>query len=277
MQKYTKKILAGILLYNPQIEVLSRNIRNIENDVDGILLVDNASNNLKEVQRVIPSSKVEFLTHDENKGLPKAFNEMIDYAIRNEYDCLLLLDQDSECSEGMVKELAAKIGDDYVCAVPLIVHKHANYQQKFGDKANGAVENVEYSINSGTLINLRILPNTVRFNEKYFVDCVDFDFFLQLRKLNCKIVRANAAKLFVNLGDITQVPILHFFLYNYSPFRLNKQIQDRILFIKDNKGEPIARQTLLLTLFNFIMIGSFEKNRVKKMKALLKGLLGKNL
>lgn len=273
MRNNTRKILAGILLYNPQIEVLSRNILNIENDVDGILLVDNASKNLKDVQREISSSKIEFLTHDENKGLPIAFNEMIDYATNNEYDCLLLLDQDSECSDGMVKELAAKIGNDYVCAVPLIIHKHANYQRKFGDKAKGTVENVEYSINSGTLINLRILPKTVRFNEKYFVDCVDFDFFLKLKKMGLRTLRVNTAELLVNLGNITEVPLFHFFLYNYSPFRLEKQMADRIAFVKRNWTEPIAKQTILLSIFNFFMIIFFEKNKMKKFFGIFKGLI----
>ena len=48
-------ILAGIVLYNPQIERLILELKSIEKQVQKICMFDNGSNNYSEIEKVIES------------------------------------------------------------------------------------------------------------------------------------------------------------------------------------------------------------------------------
>ena len=41
---------AGIVLYNPDVERLHENINGIINQVDALILIDNGSDNIKEIE-----------------------------------------------------------------------------------------------------------------------------------------------------------------------------------------------------------------------------------
>ena len=45
------RIAAGIVLYNPDIDRLKKNLEVIESQVEKVFLVDNHSNNLEEVKK----------------------------------------------------------------------------------------------------------------------------------------------------------------------------------------------------------------------------------
>ena len=47
------RIAAGIVLYNPDIDRLKKNLEVIESQVEKVFLVDNHSNNLEEVKKMI--------------------------------------------------------------------------------------------------------------------------------------------------------------------------------------------------------------------------------
>lgn len=52
-------ILAGIVLYNPQIERLILELKSIEKQVQKICMFDNGSNNYSEIEKVIESISLE--------------------------------------------------------------------------------------------------------------------------------------------------------------------------------------------------------------------------
>jgi len=273
----SKKILAGIVLYNPDVDVLEKNVKKIIDDVNGLILVDNASANISAVQSALKESKISFIRHEENKGLSYSYNEMMRYARMNGFDYLLLLDQDSECSDGFVSEYRLNLEEEFACLVPMIVHKNREYQERFGEKSENLTDVVYSSINSGTCINLIGLPEDFEFDESFFIDCIDCDFFLRLKKKNLKVLRVNSARLYISLGNITRPRFVPFFLYNYSPFRLNKQIQDRVKFVRKYKDESCTRWLRLFSIFNFFMIAVFEEQRIKKIRAMILGFLGKKV
>ena len=57
------KILAGIVLFNPDIERLKQNAAAILPQVDCLLAVDNGSTNLEEIEKALPDS-VRYLEHE---------------------------------------------------------------------------------------------------------------------------------------------------------------------------------------------------------------------
>lgn len=77
-------ILAGIVLYNPQIERLILELKSIEKQVQKICMFDNGSNNYSEIEKVIESisfrDKIVLLKSADNKGIGYALNKIFEYA-----------------------------------------------------------------------------------------------------------------------------------------------------------------------------------------------------
>lgn len=269
-----KKILVGIVLYNPNLSRLQQNIDAIVHKVNSILLVDNASKNINEIKSFAKENKIKLICNTRNKGLPRVFNNMISFAQESGFENLLLLDQDSVFHKDAVKYYREYISSNYVCIVPKIIQRLEEYERKFGEKADAETE-VEFAINSGTLINLEILPSNIRFNEKLFVDCVDFDFFIQLRKEGLKILKVDKIKLLCDLGNLSKHRFHHidFFANNYSTFRLQKQAQDRVIFLFNHFRNPLAKEVFLHSALGYLMILMFEKQKIKKFFAVIKGFV----
>lgn len=269
-----KKIIVGILLYNPNLNRLEQNINAIIKYLDTILLVDNNSKNVSDIEILANNTHIVLIKNKENKGLPRAFNNMITYAKSNGFNNLLLLDQDSVFQEGSVAYYRDFISPEYVCIVPQIIQRLDEYEKKFGEKTAGITE-VDYSINSGTLINLNILPSSIRFNENLFVDCVDFDFFIQLRKTGLKILKVDKIKLLCDLGNLSMHRFHHidFFANNYSTFRLEKQARDRVIFLFQHPRDPLAKEVFCHSALGYLMIILFEKHKLAKLFSVLKGLI----
>jgi len=106
-------IYAGIVLYNPDISLLKKNIEAIRNQVAKVALVDNGSDNIAEVQSLI--NKYEnacLISNDDNLGIAKALNQIMERAKEENAQWVLTLDQDSICPDGMVKKYQAYINDN---------------------------------------------------------------------------------------------------------------------------------------------------------------------
>lgn len=263
------KILATVVTYNPSISSLVACLDKISGQVDAILLFDNNSNNQEEIKNKSFVHNAKVLFNIQNLGLPINYNAAIQYGLENGFDYLLILDQDSTFDEHFLDEYKKHFDADFFCLVPFLVHNNNDYEKKYPTKAKDTCDYVKRSINSGTLINLHKLPKELRFDEDLFIDCVDFDFFRQAAKFHLKTLRINLAKLNICLGSISRTG--PFFLYNYSPFRLEKQTRDRVIFIRKH---PVSVFSLWLFLFTFFCDTKtllFEKERIKKIKAIAKG------
>ena len=81
-----KKILVGIVLYNPNLSRLQQNIDAVAHETDSILLVDNASKNVNKIAIFAKDKKIKLICNTENKGLPRVFNSMISYAQENGFE-----------------------------------------------------------------------------------------------------------------------------------------------------------------------------------------------
>ena len=263
------KILAVIVTYSPEISLLRKTTNLLSKQVDSILLYDNNSQNFKDIASIQLPQNVIIHSSLENKGLPIHYNAAIRYGQENGFDYLLILDQDSSFDDNFLTEYRQNISDDSICLVPLLVHSNKSYNDSYPTKISGKTESVASSINSGSLLNLKKLPTQIRFDEDLFIDCVDFDFFGKLRKSGFKVLRVNSAKLHISLGNINRFG--PFFLYNYSPFRLEKQTRDRIIFIRKHPFSPFTIWLAAFTLFCNAKAVLFEKNRIEKFKAIVRG------
>ena len=263
------RILTTIVTFNPDISSLTKNLDKISRQVDAVLLFDNNSNNQEEIKNKSFAQNVKAFFNSQNQGLPINYNRAIQYGLKNGFDYLLILDQDSVFDDNFLTEYRKNIFDNSICLVPLLVHSNKNYNDSYSTRTKGETESILRSINSGTLLNLKALPVQLRFDEDLFIDCVDFDFFEKIRKLDFKVLRVNSAKLHISLGNISRIG--PFFLYNYSPFRLEKQTRDRVIFLRKHPISAFSLWLFLFTIFCDTKAVLFEKKRIRKIKAIAKG------
>lgn len=263
------KILAVIVTYNPEIGHLKLFLETLSKQIDFVLVYDNNSQNFRDFASTQFPQNVIFHSSPVNKGLPTHYNAAIQYGLENGFDYLLILDQDSTFDENFLDEYRKHLDKDFLCLVPFLVHNNSDYEKSYPTKTKNTCDYVKRSINSGTLIDLHKLPNDIRFDEDLFIDCVDFDFFGKIRKFVLKVLRVNSAKLRISLGNINRTG--PFFLYNYSPFRLEKQTRDRVIFLRKHPISVFSLWLFLFTLFCDAKAILFEKERLRKIKAIAKG------
>ena len=75
-------IAAGIVAFNPDIDRLESNILNIRNQVEKLYVIDNASDNLKDIEKLCDKYDAHLVANIENYGIAKALNQMCQFAQR---------------------------------------------------------------------------------------------------------------------------------------------------------------------------------------------------
>lgn len=213
----SNNICAGIVLYNPDITQLKRNIAAIIKQVQILYLQDNGSANISDVEKIIAdTSSIVLLRNPENKGIAWALNALCKRAESDNFQWILTLDQDSVCPQNMIalyKEYLPMA--DMLC--PKIVDR--NYGVLDGNSEN--VETVDKCITSGCLLRLSSWRKLRGFDEKMFIDGVDFEFCYRMKKSGMNILRVNDVVLSHEIGNITVRHFLGFrvIVKNHSPFR----------------------------------------------------------
>ena len=90
-------VLAGIVLYNPDEDRLVENIQAVVGQVDETILIDNNSSNIEKIKKRVNelNYNINIIENSKNNGIAFALNQILEYAIDNNYEWFLTLDQDS--------------------------------------------------------------------------------------------------------------------------------------------------------------------------------------
>ena len=100
------KIYAGIVSYNPELKRLKENISAIQNQLLTVVVFDNGSNNIDEIQDLISDfTNVTYIRSEKNLGIAAALNRLMQWGYEKGYDWMLSLDQDSVCEKNFVAEM----------------------------------------------------------------------------------------------------------------------------------------------------------------------------
>lgn len=283
-----KKIWAVIVTYNPDINRLKDNIEAIVKQVCGVVVVDNASNNVNDIIDIINKLKnensydINVISNDCNKGIASALNIGIKTAYENKNaDWIITLDQDTVVYDNIIKIYKEFYFSPYYNNSIVsfsCLRKDRNYNEKnnsfIDEKGNNDYEFVKCCITSGNLINVSAWKKINGFDDKLFIDMVDDDFCIRLRINNYKIVRINKYGFLHELGDSVKKVKL---------FGREKVV----IFCNSMRKYYLARNTTYIVkkyklgfnseynkyLFKRIT-GTilFEKNKVKGLKAYIKGI-----
>lgn len=195
------KVAALVILYNPNNDNIEA-INSYASEVGKLYVFDNSritDNNI--IERLMGLGNVEYITENKNLGLPVPINMVADKAKKEGYNWLITFDHDSRAASGMIKAMCEfterfeKIHEIGIIS-PLISDGKLQF-------AKPASEFSYYDrvIQSGAMHNLDIMEKIGGYDEKLFIDQVDFEYCMRVLKNGYKIVRLNEAVLIHNVKD----------------------------------------------------------------------------
>lgn len=260
-------ICAGIVTYNPNVDLLIRNIESVINQVERVVIVDNGSKNIEEIKSDIGYSGIIWVENSENMGIAKALNQLCESALENHCEWILTLDQDSISPDGLIDELARHINENVAIVAPNIVYKN---NENYADKISAGIKYVEWVITSASLTNLKIWKSLGGFDEILFIDGVDRDYGIRATKAGYKVIKCYDVKLLHELGNLECRRRFGRTIYvtNHSALRKYYMVRNAIYLDKKHR-ESLAQKYIMKNIIKTIL---YEKDKIEKMDSILKGI-----
>ena len=98
-------ICAGIITYNPTLTDVSTCLEALCSQVERVIIVDNASKNVKGLQEVVSKyTNVTLVKNSQNIGFSKALTQVFEWAKSQGFDWVLTLNDDSVVPSNMISE-----------------------------------------------------------------------------------------------------------------------------------------------------------------------------
>lgn len=269
-------VVAGVVTFNPDLDRLHQNLAAALAEVDEVIVIDNASANILQIEGLVEASpRIHLLRNRTNGGIAKALNQTFTWAAERRTGWVLLLDQDSVASPGMVNFLAANAGENVGIVAPAIIDRSDRQPSSREDGPSA----VNYCITSGSLCSVQAWQAVGGYDESMFIDFVDFDFCLRMRQKGYLIVREPAATLLHEIGKISRHG--RFTAYHHSAFRSYHMARDMLYYAYKHRsssqdlkvhtgGLPMTYLVLARKAF---VIALYEEDRVRRLWSILKGVV----
>jgi len=265
-------LISGVVvLYNPENKI-SNNIYSYIKQVDKLYVVDNSEqkNNflIEELQK---NKKIKYIDNKGNRGIAHALNIGANEAIKEEYDFLLTMDQDSKVSEDMIPQMLECFEKFNMSEIGIISPFHASKFHAISNDKRCVEKNMVMT--SGNLLSLEAYKKAGPFLEELFLDYVDNEYCQRLQKNGYKVVQASEAILHHNLGELSMHTLLgkNIYCYNYPPIRY--YYRTRNVIVANRKYEYIDYLYFKELLKDVIKIMLYEKNKMRKFQHIYFGIV----
>jgi rhamnosyltransferase len=287
-------VAAVVVCFNPP-EGLEQRLACIAAQVDFLIVWDNGSDIAVAIPADLPSEKSVLMRSERNLGIAAAQNRALAHATQLGARYSVLFDHDSIPSKDMVailhRELEAA-GDKTAATVPRIRYALADIKCRWPQtRASGwtfkfiyadrilAPTVVDLAISSGMFLDLAVWKKLGGFDESLFIDLVDTESCLRLRKHGYQLIACAQAQLQHSLGDVDRKHIAGVKMYPTHHSAM------RHFYINRNRWALTGRYALrfpawlayewLGAVKLFLKTVLFEPQRGSKLYAMLKGnLLG---
>lgn len=277
----SSQIACIIVTFNPDSNIYNSISRLIEQS-GMIVIVDNGSSNdtLDGILKRFSNVSLNIINNSENLGIATALNQGIDYAIKSGFEWFVTFDQDTVPNHNAIKLLV-----DAFNALPeknIFGALGLNYLNKYrSNKHNNlksnSVRSVSYLITSGCLINRHNYLKCGSFPDHYFIDNVDIEFSLRLRKHKKKLYLTEDIGMNHCAGNPKQFGFLGN-LINYSNHNSQRRFfmaRNHILVLREYFIDFPYFCTKLSYFFimSLIKILLFEDSKLNKLHKTFKGLI----
>lgn len=196
-----ERIAVGVVLYHPSPAV-EQLIKVLVQQFDGVFVVENESR-----ADLTEATPVHRIHNADNRGLAVAINQLCDAARRDGFDWIVLFDQDSRVSA----DFRAGLSDCLALLDKPPALLAANYETRLldetivGYRAGPGGRDLVVALNSGSMIDLELHRRLGGHDETFFVDHVDHEYCLRLRRHGFEIVATRRPLFEHQVGNVACV------------------------------------------------------------------------
>lgn len=279
---------AGIVLYNPDLIRLNENIKSILPQVDLLILIDNGSANVnKVIEKYNSEKKIKVIENHKNLGIASALNTICEIAKLENYEWVMLLDQDSICSATIIESYRKYINDSNVgLLTPFIIDINKISINDYKEMDLNDVDVVDWAISSASFINIVIWEKLGKFMDSLFIDGVDIDYSIRLKLNNYTQLRINDEYLLQEVGKAEktwlkrihrdnsgEIRFINYYRSNHSPIRQYYMAKNHIIISKKYKKYIPLWKSIVLSMLIIIPKLVFEKPKLKVIPKIIIGVL----
>lgn len=272
-------IFSITITFNPDINVLVSQVKQLIKQVKKVVIVDNSSNNIVDIYKHLEGFDVEIIELNQNEGIAKAQNIGIDYSIKNDASHVILFDHDSLIPDLFVSSLldlenelllkgikVGAIGPSFKDTrtneiyIPIKPRKTKFLNGAFMEKIDieSTTENyVEpyFIIASGCLIRTDVINSVGMMREELFIDTVDSEWCFRAISLGFRVFMATKVVMMHTVGD-DRKSILGKQFSVHSDLRRYYNMRNNLLFLR-NKNFSFGRKfRILAMLFARFVLGA---------------------
>lgn len=261
-------ILAIIVTYFPEKELLEENVKAIIDNVDKVLIWENTPPEKCADYRFVRHEKVEYCGDGIN-SISHALNHAWQYAKAGGYDHLLTMDQDS-CFMNFPYYLKQTVLNENA---PEGIYTPPIKEKKI--EINADFVEIDRPITSGMLIPVALIDKIGGWDEEFQIDSVDDEFCLHAHTLGIRIYVVKDIVMQHRLGNPETRNFLGhtITLRNYPPSRLYAFYRNNVIlakkypqfaYVREDLKENLKKQTIWIILL--------EHNRIRKVSSIIRGL-----
>lgn len=274
---------AGIVTFNPDIDKLRSTLILLKDQVECIYIADNASENFSEISEMTFALKgegctINLMEGETNAGVAGGLNRIMKAASEEGKKWVLTLDQDSCPDKDLVKGLSQGTKFERIGIIcPRI--KDINSGRilvNFGEdtsKNDKKYQTLHSCITAGSMINLEAWNTVGGYDEYLFMDYVDFDYSIRLRKSGYRILQCNQIIMEHEVGN-TEV---HRFLFkkvgvmNHSAMRKYYITRNRI-YCSYKYYRKFGFRNIVGIVKTIVLILCYEEDKKNKLSSVFRGV-----
>ena len=269
----TRTSAAVVVLYHPEPDTV-QNILSWSGQVGKVYVVDNSEPPAYDLARSLDAiDNLMYLPQDGNKGVATALNIGAGLALRDGFEWLLTMDQDSRAAPGHVAGLLKCLsGREHQSVAILAPFPSLRSHQ---ESALSGCREVNLVITSGSLLNLQSYVALGPFWDELFIDYVDNEYCLRAKSGGYKVIQCYDVTLTHNLGDIRSYRYLGRTIYNsnHNWMRRYYITRNRLFVVRKYKKLFPGICTGMLGEFRGEIKGIilFEEDKIRKLRMMVKG------
>lgn len=222
------QIAGAVILYYPNEEEIIRNIKSYIHYLSTLIVFDNSNCSREFIGKIEAiSSKIVFVTNNTNEGIAKPLNRALEL-LNTEW--ILTMDQDSYFepthATAYFESFIRLFSQSEVVAIVCPNHSVQNTKVIISDE----YKEVVHAITSGSIINTEICRQLKGFEEKLFIDDVDFEYCYRCVIAGYRIVQFSNIYLNHSLGIQREAGYFSVFKKSgrsiHSPFRIYYMVRN---------------------------------------------------
>ncbi|GAB4007711.1 glycosyltransferase family 2 protein [Spirosoma migulaei] len=261
-----ERIAGTVILYNSNFDVID-NINTYMDQVEVLYVVDNSDSLNKELINTLQQfEKIIYYSNNGNRGIACALNIAANLAICDGFSYLLTMDDDTSVPQNMINVMLSFLKNHKKDNIALIAPQH------IPNLVENSYTNVYFVITSGSLLDLNAYLQCGPFLEELFIDWVDHEYCMRLKKHNFSIIELNYLSINHRLGNRKEISLLgvSVFWTSHNPIRIYYKIRNTLYVLtKYRKIIPIGYLIIFAKDFTKEIVKNLTFENNKKYRAFL--------